>query len=150
MKYLWMLPLSLACCAPNIPPPSTLENPPPCPVQISSGYSAPFHWRCEQKEINSALVWIECNFKSEQIPASRNVCIKVGYFEDPERFDTQSTKKNGGELISESRAVCAGTLTNGESTGYIAFTKENRTKLNVCGPQLQSCVMLAYEDKTGN
>jgi hypothetical protein len=100
-------------------------------VIIASGASGPTVWTCQVQELNSALVWVECNFNnhSEDI---NNVCIRVGFVD-------KETKM----LVVESRKVCSGPLQpNENSTNYAAFFKEKRTVLQKCGETLSSCVML--------
>jgi hypothetical protein len=145
MKPFWILPLVLIGCA-SAPAHhhSILPQDKPItvvPQQIASGFSSPFIWRCEQQEVNPALVWIECNFKNLSNPDPTNPwisappCIDVGYYEE-----------KTGKLVVASRKLCAGFLSCGEEKQlYVAFRNEDRAKLNQkCGPTLSECVMLTH------
>lgn len=132
MKYLWMLPLVLVGCA----SPQHRSTLPSAPLQISKGFDPPVSWTCEQQEVNSALVWIECTFEdnSPEKHFSAGSCIDVSYYDEI-----------GGDLVVSSRKICSGLIAPGEEPmAYVAFRGEDRQKLDEkCGPDLSKCIMLA-------
>jgi|ERR1700722_4624601 len=131
MKYLLLL--LLAGCAPTLTP-LGMEVQSPERTQISSGFDPPVKWTCEQAEINSALVWVECSF-SATATSTQGSCIDIAYYE-----------KTSGDLVASSRVFCSGPIMAGQKKeGYAAFVREERKKLNKCGTNMNHCVMLAYK-----
>jgi hypothetical protein len=123
----------LSCAAAPIPPIS-IEKPAPIPVQIASGFDDQISWRCEQQEINPALVWVSCEFKntSKDILRAASTCINVSYYEE------------ANTTLVAYKSVCSGVLVPGDAAmGYVAFTQKERRKLDTCGEMMNGCVLLA-------
>ena len=132
----YILTLLLTSCVPPIkdPSPTQLEAPSaPLSQDTAEGSVYGVDWFCAQKEINDALVWIDCVFKNNNTNTTvYNFCIEAAFF-----------KESNGIIVAGKR-LCESIIAPGEiKTGYVAFTKELRKKLNVCGPMLERCVMLA-------
>jgi hypothetical protein len=100
------------------------ETVPIYPYQNSIGRTNNISWNCEQKEVNDALVWIECKFYTYDSNHLNNVCISLSY-----------------NSIAHT-PICSGMLSENKptTTKYVAFTKDQRKQLNdICGIDLRKC-----------
>lgn len=109
----------------------------PPPIMVATGTDGDLDWRCELKELDESLVWVQCDFHNQTIAwAAAQNCVRVSFYNESD-----------GKLVAQSRRVCSGLLPyQASSTNYAAFEKENRKALRKCGERLSSCVMLAGED----
>lgn len=108
-----------------------VDSPPPPVGQTVSGWNQAHtvQYTCEQQDVNSALVWVACDFHN--VSAQRtNTCLQVIY-------------NKGSQEVAASRQVCSYYLWENQSTtNYAAFTKEPRNKLaQSCGDKLQLCTL---------
>src|SRR5580693_6145154 len=75
----------VSCASAPIPAPTQIENPAPVPVQIAAGHTDTMSYRCEQKEINPSLVWLDCSFENRNLSGNMgasSTCIDVSYWMD--------------------------------------------------------------------
>ena len=124
----------LSCASSPIPPPSQIENPEPIPVQIAAGHTATISFRCEQKEINHSLVWLDCSFENRDLSGNMGasmVCISVGYYTD-----------SNGMLVAQKELCSNGPVPTKAETKFVAFTKDERRRLDDCGEQMEKCILL--------
>jgi hypothetical protein len=126
MKYSLLVLLALTGCYHA----TWTQVPPPPPGPTVMGWSADHKigYSCEQQNVNSALVWVACDFHNFS-KHTDSVCIRVAY------------NKNGKE-VTHSRKVCSNLAGDQVEQNFAAFTKESRNILaHSCGSNLGLCTL---------
>ena len=127
IKYILSLVLLTGCATATVAAPTPAEIPHEVP-RLSQVMVNGVLVSCNQQEVNSALVWHECHFENHSV-AIHDVCVRLQY--NDKRLNA----------LALSRPICSGPLLTGEmKVRYLAFYKENRRHLDVCGSDLTQCI----------
>lgn len=142
MKYLLLVAVVLAVCngcggSINVTQTNVEMQEPPSLDQVVLGFdsSGAVSYNCEQKEVNLALVWDQCEFENLNGKTTKNACIQLSY-------------QLGDDVIATSRMFCSGPLYPGDrKENFAVFTAKNgRDRLeSACGSNMVRCKLTAKE-----
>ena len=133
MKYIMLLLLICLSCSPNLIQPSSSISTKSTNL-FTSGHDKNIMYQCHQEDVNSNLIWIECQFINTS-SETHEACIRVLVLDDNHK------------QLEQSRIVCSNVMKSGETyENYASFTKAQRKNLlNKCGADTSRCSFLTKE-----